>query len=89
MTLALFRLIEAVSGHVSIDDINIGSLGLHYLRNKVNILPQGKGVVLLDPISYMGRVSVSVSVCMCASVCLCFQRFLLDDRSSLFMNLWS
>ena len=44
---------------------------------------------LLDPISYMGRVSDSVSVCVCVSVCLSFQRYLSANRSPLLINLWN
>ena len=40
MTVALFRLIEADSGSINIDGIDIGKIGLHELRNKVTILPQ-------------------------------------------------
>lgn len=40
MTVALFRLIEADSGSINIDGIDIGQIGLHQLRNKVTILPQ-------------------------------------------------
>ena len=32
---------------------------------------EGKPVLLLDPISFMGRVSDSVSVCVCVCVCVC------------------
>ena len=40
LTLSLFRLIEATEGSIIIDGIDIGSLGLHDLRNRVTILPQ-------------------------------------------------
>jgi len=40
MTVALFRLIEAASGSIHIDGINVGEIGLHQLRNKITILPQ-------------------------------------------------
>lgn len=40
MTLALFRLIEPAAGNVTVDDVDIASLGLHDLRQKLNILPQ-------------------------------------------------
>ena len=40
MTLALFRIIEAVSGCIEIDGLDIGQLGLHDLRNKLTVIPQ-------------------------------------------------
>ena len=40
LTFSLFRLIEATEGSITIDGIDIGSLGLHDLRNRVTILPQ-------------------------------------------------
>ncbi|XP_067944116.1 multidrug resistance-associated protein 1-like [Watersipora subatra] len=49
MTLALFRLIEASSGSIHIDNVNIHAIGLHQLRNKITILPQ-------DPVLFSGSV---------------------------------
>ena len=40
LALALFRIIEAASGHISIDGIRISDLGLHDLRTKLTIIPQ-------------------------------------------------
>lgn len=40
LTLCLFRIIEAVSGSIKIDGINIADIGLHDLRSKLTILPQ-------------------------------------------------
>lgn len=40
MTLALFRLIEATSGRIVIDEIDISQIGLYQLRSKLTILPQ-------------------------------------------------
>lgn len=42
MTLALFRIIEAASGHISIDNVNISKIGLHDLRERLTIIPQVK-----------------------------------------------
>ncbi|XP_076445818.1 multidrug resistance-associated protein 1-like [Babylonia areolata] len=53
LTLALFRLIEAASGHVVIDDVDIASLGLHDVRNKLNILPQ-------DPVIFDGTLRMNL-----------------------------
>ena len=40
LTMALFRIIESVSGTIHIDDINIAKIGLHDLRSKLTIIPQ-------------------------------------------------
>ncbi|KAK6042918.1 hypothetical protein COOONC_19577 [Cooperia oncophora] len=40
-TLALFRIIEAVSGKIIIDDVDISKIGLHDLRSNITIIPQG------------------------------------------------
>ena len=40
LTLAMFRIIEAVGGAILIDNINISELGLDDLRSKVTIIPQ-------------------------------------------------
>ncbi|XP_067949297.1 multidrug resistance-associated protein 1-like [Watersipora subatra] len=46
---ALFRLIEASDGSISIDGINIRDIGLHQLRNRLTILPQ-------DPTVFAGNM---------------------------------
>jgi ABC-type multidrug transport system fused ATPase/permease subunit len=40
LTLALFRIIEATSGSIVIDGVNIGNIGLRDLRSKLTIIPQ-------------------------------------------------
>ena len=40
LTLALFRIIEAIEGHVTIDDIDTSSIGLNDLRQRLAIIPQ-------------------------------------------------
>ncbi|KAK7534369.1 multidrug resistance-associated protein 1 [Phyllosticta citribraziliensis] len=40
LTLALFRIIEPVEGHVSIDSLNTSSIGLLDLRRRLAIIPQ-------------------------------------------------
>ncbi|WFD27064.1 hypothetical protein MNAN1_002060 [Malassezia nana] len=40
LTLALFRILEAVSGSIWIDGVNIATLGLHELRQAMAIIPQ-------------------------------------------------
>lgn len=40
LTLALFRIIEPSSGHISIDDLNTSTIGLLDLRRRLAIIPQ-------------------------------------------------
>merc|ERR1711981_1308388 len=40
LTLALFRIIEAAEGHISIDDLNTSTIGLLDLRRRLAIIPQ-------------------------------------------------
>ncbi|KAH7036509.1 hypothetical protein BKA57DRAFT_474957 [Linnemannia elongata] len=40
VTLALFRIIEAATGSITIDGIDISTLGLHELRSRLTIIPQ-------------------------------------------------
>jgi ABC-type multidrug transport system fused ATPase/permease subunit len=40
LTLALFRIIEPVSGHISIDNLNTSTIGLLDLRRRLAIIPQ-------------------------------------------------
>lgn len=40
LTLALFRIIEPVSGHIAIDDLNTSTIGLLDLRRRLAIIPQ-------------------------------------------------
>jgi ABC-type multidrug transport system fused ATPase/permease subunit len=42
MALALFRALEAEKGKILIDDIDVGTIGLHDLRENVVMVPQGK-----------------------------------------------
>jgi len=46
LTLAILRIIEASSGTITIDGINIADIGLHDLRSKLTIIPQ-VGLLLL------------------------------------------
>ncbi|KAL8951041.1 MAG: hypothetical protein Q9222_002955 [Ikaeria aurantiellina] len=40
LTLALFRIIEPVSGKISIDDLNTSTIGLQDIRSRLAIIPQ-------------------------------------------------
>jgi len=53
VTLTLFRIIELDSGHISIDDIDIATMGLHCLRNKLTIIPQ-------EPILFSGSLRMNL-----------------------------
>jgi len=37
---AMFRIVELVSGSISIDDVDISTLGLNDVRNAISIIPQ-------------------------------------------------
>ncbi|KAG0242470.1 hypothetical protein BGW41_004038 [Actinomortierella wolfii] len=49
VTLALFRIIEAASGSIEIDGVDISTLGLHDLRSRLTIIPQ-------DPFLFGGTI---------------------------------
>lgn len=40
LTNCLFRIIEAAEGRILLDDIDISTIGLHDLRNRLTIIPQ-------------------------------------------------
>ena len=49
ITLSLFRIIEAATGRIFIDDVDIACVGLHELRSKLTIIPQ-------DPVLFSGSL---------------------------------
>ncbi|XP_076819730.1 multidrug resistance-associated protein 1-like isoform X2 [Clavelina lepadiformis] len=53
LTLALFRIIEAAEGMITIDGLDIGKMGLHSLRSKLSIIPQ-------DPVLFSGTLRMNL-----------------------------
>ncbi|KAG6030053.1 hypothetical protein E4U41_000213 [Claviceps citrina] len=53
LTLALFRFLEARSGHVKIDGIDISKICLHDLRSRLAIIPQ-------DPVLFSGTIRTNL-----------------------------
>jgi len=53
LTLGLFRILEAASGAIIIDGINISDLGLYTLRSRLTIIPQ-------DPVLFSGSLRMNV-----------------------------
>ncbi|ESN92614.1 hypothetical protein HELRODRAFT_95925 [Helobdella robusta] len=49
LTLALFRLIEPVTGSICIDGLNVSEVGLHDVRKKLTVIPQ-------DPVLFSGTL---------------------------------
>ena len=46
LSLALFRLLEAESGYISIDGVRIADIGLHDLRSRITIIPQVRPIII-------------------------------------------
>lgn len=53
LTLALFRIIEAAGGNITIDDIDISKIGLHDVRRRLTIIPQ-------DPVLFSGTLRMNL-----------------------------
>ena len=76
----LFNLIEDVSFKSLIVFLSLSVLSL-FLGVRVSYIFTRPYILYEE--------SIRLSLCICLSVCVCFQRFLSDDRSPLLMNLWS
>ncbi|XP_047989436.1 multidrug resistance-associated protein 1 isoform X3 [Leguminivora glycinivorella] len=53
LTLGLFRIVEAISGRILIDGIDISTIGLHQLRSRITIIPQ-------DPVLFSGTLRMNL-----------------------------
>ncbi|KAF3708249.1 Canalicular multispecific organic anion transporter 1 [Channa argus] len=53
LTNCLFRIIEAAEGRIIIDGIDISTIGLHDLRNRITIIPQ-------DPVLFSGTLRMNL-----------------------------
>ncbi|XP_047488964.1 multidrug resistance-associated protein 1-like isoform X5 [Penaeus chinensis] len=53
LTLALFRIIEAAGGNITIDDVDISKIGLHDVRRRLTIIPQ-------DPVLFSGTLRMNL-----------------------------
>ncbi|XP_044069110.1 canalicular multispecific organic anion transporter 1 isoform X2 [Siniperca chuatsi] len=53
LTNCLFRIIEAAEGRILIDNIDVSTIGLHDLRNRLTIIPQ-------DPVLFSGTLRMNL-----------------------------
>ncbi|XP_062269512.1 multidrug resistance-associated protein 1-like [Platichthys flesus] len=53
LALGIFRILEAASGRILIDGINVAQIGLHDLRSRITIIPQ-------DPVLFSGSLRMNL-----------------------------
>ncbi|CAL8146547.1 unnamed protein product [Orchesella dallaii] len=53
MTLAIFRIVEAAGGSITVDGKDISRLGLHDVRGRITIIPQ-------DPVLFSGSLRINL-----------------------------
>ncbi|CAI2349449.1 unnamed protein product [Caenorhabditis sp. 36 PRJEB53466] len=84
LTMALFRMIEAESGRILIDDVAIETVGLHQLRSKLIIIPQ-------EPVVFSGTLRFNLDpfgehsdeqIWKCLDICQ-LKQFAQDDPKTL------
>ncbi len=65
LTLAIFRIIEAVEGSILIDNMDIATFGLDDIRSRITIIPQ---VYCCFLITWMSKIAALMfTVCMVGS----------------------
>ncbi|EGT53593.1 hypothetical protein CAEBREN_25075 [Caenorhabditis brenneri] len=84
LTMALYRMIEAESGSIKIDDVEIDTIGLHQLRSKLIIIPQ-------EPVVFSGTLRFNLDpfhqysdeqIWTCLDICQ-LKQFAQDDEKTL------
>ncbi|CAO4368503.1 unnamed protein product [Caenorhabditis nigoni] len=84
LTMALYRMIEAESGTIRIDDVAIDTIGLHQLRSKLIIIPQ-------EPVVFSGTLRFNLDpfnqysdaeIWKCLEICQ-LKQFAQDDEQCL------
>lgn len=53
LTTAVFRMVEAASGTISIDGYDISKVGLDVLRSRISIIPQ-------EPVLFSGSIRMNM-----------------------------
>ncbi|XP_061888037.1 multidrug resistance-associated protein 1-like [Entelurus aequoreus] len=53
LALGIFRILEAASGRIFIDEVDISQIGLHELRSRITIIPQ-------DPVLFSGSLRMNL-----------------------------
>lgn len=68
LTNCLFRILEAAGGQITIDGVDIASIGLHDLREKLTIIPQVNSRMYSYAAGSRGNVNHLLDVCSFSSV---------------------